>query len=356
MTDRAERDRLAWVTWLRVVAILGVVVIHTVGSTAAGPGSTTTVDGWVARWLDLSFIWAVPVFVMLSGLLSLDPSRFRGSGDYLRRRAWRLVPAVVVWNLVYVAYLSLTRDGWWTGPREVLAAVLEGRVAPHLYFFWIVLGLSLLTPVLVPWVACASRREVVVAALAAYAVPVLSTWPLGADGAPVGLIHVAWTWWLPYLGAYLTGRALHGVLLPRRWVPAAVLAVLGLCALLSWQWRNPAAPAWLEEWLGAHYYSPSVAVLSVLVVLLAQTLVRPGGALAALARPAATRLAGPVGGATLGVFGLHYLVLLVGIDTGVLGEPVAPWPVLVLRAAVVAVVTTVLVLVLRRVPVVRAVL
>ena len=40
---------LAWVSWLRVVAVLGVVMIHTVGATASGPGSTTTVDGWVAR-------------------------------------------------------------------------------------------------------------------------------------------------------------------------------------------------------------------------------------------------------------------------------------------------------------------
>ncbi len=354
MSDRA--DRLAWVTWLRVVAILGVVLIHTVGATAAGPGSTTTVDGWVARVLDLSFVWAVPVFVMLSGALSLDPSRFRGSGHYLRRRAWRLVPAVVVWNLVYVLYMALTRDGWWEGPRSAVVKVLVGDVAPHLYFFWIVLGLSLLTPVLVPWLARASRREVVVAALVAYAVPVLSTWPLGPDGGRVGLSHVAWTWWLPYLGPYLMGRALRGVRLPGRWVPVAVLAVVGLCGLLSWQWRNPAAPAWLEEWLGAHYYSPSVGLLSVLVLLLAQTLVRPGGALGALAGPAAMRLAGPVGSATLGIFGLHYLVLLVGLDTGLLGGPVAAWPVLLVRAGVVAVVTTVVVVTLRRVPVVRAVL
>ena len=354
MTDRA--DQLAWVTWLRVVAILGVVVIHTVGATAAGPGSTTTVDGWVARVLDLSFVWAVPVFVMLSGALSLDPSRFRGSGHYLRKRAWRLVPAVVVWNLVYVLYLTFTRDGWWKGPREVLAKVLVGDVAPHLYFFWIVLGLSVITPVLVPWLARASRREVLVAALVAYAVPVLSTWPLGPDGGRVGLSHVAWTWWLPYLGPYLMGWALRGVRLPERWVPAAVVGVVAVCALQSWQWRNPAAPAWLEEWLGVHYYSVPVAVLSVQVLLLAQTLVRPGGGLRWLAAPSWMRLAGPVGSATLGVFGLHYLVLLAATDTGLFGEPVAPWPVLLLRAGLVAVVTTLLVVALRRVPVVRAVL
>lgn len=348
--------QLAWVTWLRLGAIYGVVLIHTVGATASGPGSTTTVDGWVARALDLPLLWAVPVFVMLSGALSLDPRRYRGSGAYLRRRMERLVPAVVVWHLVYVAYLALTRPDWWQGGGDALARVVEGRVAPHLYFLWIVLGLSLLTPLLVPWVARSSRREWLVAALVAYAVPVLSTWPLGAEGGRVGLSHAAWTWWLPYLGPYLMGWALRGVVLPPRLVLPAQAVVVAVMALLTWQWRNPAAPEWLERWAGAHYYGPTVAVLAVLVVLLAQTLVRPGGALGVLAEARVLRVVGPVSDATLGIFALHFLVLLVATDTGWLGEPVAAWPVLVLRFAVVAVVTTVLVLALRRVPGVRLVL
>lgn len=347
---------LAWVSWLRVVAVLGVVMIHTVGATASGPGSTTTVDGWVARALDLPFLWAVPVFVMLSGALGLDPGRYRGSGPYLRRRAWRLVPGLVVWHAVYVSYLALTRDGWWQGVGPTLARVVQGQVAPHLYFFWIVLGLSLLTPLLVPWVARSGRREWVVAALAAYAVPVLSTWPLGTDGARVGLSHAAWSWWLPYLGAYLMGWALRGVTLPRSSVvPAAGLAV-GLSVLLTWQWRSDDAPGWLEQWVGAHYYSPTVGLLSVLVLLLAQTLVRPEGPLRVLTRPAVLGPVDAVAAAGMGIFALHYLVLLVGVDTGVLGDPVAPWPVLLARFLVVSAATTALVLVLRRVPVLRQVL
>lgn len=347
---------LAWVSWLRTVAISGVILIHVTGSTASGPGSTSTVDGWVARALNLPFLWAVPVFVMLSGALTLDPARFRGTAEHLRKRVARLVPAVVVWNLVYVVYLSLTREDWWAGPREVLARVLVGDVAPHLYFLWIVLGLSLLTPLLVPWIAGTTRRHWVVAALVAYAVPVLSTWPLGPDGARAGLEHSAWTWWLPYLGAYLMGWALRGVRLPRPWLVPAVLVAGGLTALLTWQWRNPAAPLWLEEWFSASYYGPSVAVLSVLVVLVAQSTLAPDGPLSLLARPRVLRLVQPVAASTLGIFALHYLVLLVGIDTGVLGEPVAPWPQLVLRAALVGVVTTGLVIALRKVPVVRQVL
>ena len=75
-----------------------------------------------------------------------------------------------------------------------------------------------------------------------------------------------------------------------------------------------------------------------------------------LARPAVLRRVSPLGDATMGIFALHYLVLLVGLDSGLLGEPVDSWQVLVGRFVAVSVVTTALVLALRRVPLVRVVL
>ncbi|WP_298749319.1 acyltransferase [uncultured Serinicoccus sp.] len=348
----------AWISWLRCLAVYGVVLIHTVGATATAgaQGETDPVDGWVARALDLPLLWVVPVFVMVSGALALDPARYPGAGEFLRRRVWRLVPAVVVWNLVYVVYLSLTRPGWWAGPAEAVQRVLVGEVAPHLYFLWIVLGLSLLTPLLLPWLARTGRRAWLVAAAGAYAVPVLSLWPLGPGGEPVGVTHAAWTWWLPYLGAYLTGWALRGVRVPDRLLPVLVLVVVALSVLLTWQWSNPAAPTWLQDWAGAHYYSPTVAVLSVAVYLLAQALLEPGGAQSVMTSDRVMAVVDPVGRATLGIFAMHFLVLLVGTDTGVLGAPVAPWPVLLARFVLVAAVTTGLVLLGRRVPGVRRVL
>ncbi|HLS64005.1 MAG TPA: acyltransferase [Ruania sp.] len=347
---------IPWVTWLRIITIYAVVMVHTAGATVADPSSTTTVNGWVARAFDLPLMWALPVFVMLSGTLALDPERFRGSGDYLRRRALRLVPATLFWNAVYVTDLVLTTRGWGEDWRDAVGLVLAGEVAPHLYFFWIVLGLSVLTPVLVPWIAQTGRRAWLVAAGGAWLVPILSMFPLLPGGERLGVHTSAWTWWVPYLGAYLMGWALRGVRLPRWAVPPAGVLTVALMALLTWQWENPSAPEWLQQWFPANYYSPTVAVLSCLVVLLAQTFVRPGGVAGVLTGPRVMRLAQPVAAATLGIFAMHYLVLITGVRLGVLGEPVTSWPVLLARFVIVSMVTTVLVLVLRRVPVVRRVL
>lgn len=347
---------IAWVTWLRIVAVYGVVLIHTAGPTAAGSGSTTTLDGWVARALDLPFMWAVPVFVMLAGTLSLDPERFRGSAPYLRKRLTRLGPAILFWNAVYLGYLLITVEDWGDAWHDAVGLVLAGEVAPHLYFFWIVLGLSVLTPVLVPWIAGSSRRTWVIAAVAAWSVPVLSTWPLLPSGEPLGVHTAAWSWWIPYLGAYLMGWALRGVTLPRWSIVPAVALTVTLMGLLTWQWKNPEAPEWLDLWFPASYYGLTVAVLSCLVLLLAQTLVRPGGIGGVLTTPAVMRMATPVGAATLGIFALHFLVLAIATRTGVLGAPETAWPIVLLRFLIVATVTTAVVLALRRVPIVRTVL
>lgn len=351
----ASKGPIAWVTWLRIVAIYAVVMIHTAGSSAAAADSRQSVDGWVSRALDFSLMWAVPVFVMISGALALDPTRFRGTGDFLRKRLRRLVPAIVVWHMVYLAYFAAT-TGDWVGVQDTFSRAVTGQVAPHLYFFWIVLGLSVLTPVLVPWLAQVSRRAWVIAALLAWSVPILSMWPLLNDGSRLGVVESAWSWWVPYLGAYLMGWALRGVVLSRRAQLTAALAAVAMMGLLTWQWNNPEVPTWIPLWLGAHYYSPLVAALSVLVFLLAQATIRADGALSLLTQPRVLRWAAPVGEATMGIFALHFLILIIGTDTGILGTPETTWPMVLLRFVVVAVVTTVLVLVLRRVPYVRQVL
>ena len=350
---------LAWVSWLRVVAIAGVVCIHTAGLTAIAPGARGTLHGRLAIALDFGARWAVPVFVMLSGALLLDPARYRGGREVLRRRAVRLLPAVLFWNLVYLGVRRWVLDqpyGW----RDVVEWSLTGRVYTALYFFWIVLGLALVTPVLMPWVASVDRRTVRWVGLAA-ALPVMltvATQPLRGGGPK--WVETPWTWWIGYLGCYLLGWGLRPVTLGARGTAAAVAGVLGLTSLLAWQWRNPHEPAaTLERYLPAEsYYTPAVLACAVLVFLVASSLGRHRGrAAAAGGGDAAARLGRRLGDATLGVFAAHLLVLQWVLTWPVLGggDAATGVPQLLGRCAAVLVTTYALVLVAGRVPVLRKV-
>lgn len=347
----------AWLSWMRFVAICGVVAIHTCAANVVRPRALETLRGQVAIVLDLGATFAVPVFVMASGALMLDPGLFRGNAAFLRRRAGRLVPPLLFWHAWY-AVLLIVVIGVDLSARELTVKTLNGNLYAALYFFWIVVGLSLLTPVLVPFVAANGRRGALVAGGVLAAIPVITTATREFREAPMVFADWALTWWLPYLGLFLLGYGLRGVVLrgPLLWL--VTTAAVGLGLVNAWQWRNPDAPAWLPVLTPVGYYS-LVTVLQALAVFLAfQGLIHPDGPLRALTRPAGVRLGRLLGDATLGVYGLHLTVLYLVVENGIGGR--RPWTLtthdLGIRLLVVLVVTYAIVLALRRVPYVRAVL
>ncbi|MCG8151031.1 acyltransferase family protein, partial [Pimelobacter simplex] len=88
---------------LRIMAILGVLAIHIFGLILGEEQLRGTSTWYFGLIIDLGSTWCVPVFVMISGALLLDPrAHVGGPGIFLRKRALRLVPALVVWHLVYL--------------------------------------------------------------------------------------------------------------------------------------------------------------------------------------------------------------------------------------------------------------
>ncbi len=349
----APAEQLHWVSWLRVLAICGVVTIHATGATAVRPDAWSTGVGALAIVLNRGFNYTVPVFVMLSGALLLDPGRYRGDADFLRRRALRLVPAVIVWHLFYWGFRVFYLDqsvAW----QSALKLTLNGRLFTALYFFWIVLGLAVVTPVLVAWVADASRRAVLIAGAAAAAIPAMTTATVAFRGAPLNWVETPWTWWMPYLGVYILGWGLRGVVLRGPALFAALFSAVAIGAVIAATFRREGVPVWFTGLIGG-YYSLGVQLFAVLVFLVAQAMVRPGGLLGGLCRAGPARVGRMLGAATLGVFALHLAVLSVSYDLPVVGGSPAASTVLELlgRLGGVLVVTFLLVLAMRRIPVVR---
>jgi surface polysaccharide O-acyltransferase-like enzyme len=344
-------------SWLRVVAICSVVCIHTAGYNAAQPSSLHTLRGQLARLLDFGSDYAVPVFVMVSGAMMLDPGRFAGPGAFLRKRAARLVPPVVFWHAWYLG-LVVVVIGHDLTVRSAASAILNGRLYTALYFFWIVLGLSIIAPVLIPFIRDYGRRAALVAGLVAAAVPVLTLATVRLRGTGLVFADTALTWWFPYVGFFLLGYGLRGVVLrgPVLWL--VTLGAGGMAVLNAWQWRNPDAPRWLQDLSPVGYYSFTGTLFACLVYLAFQGHLSPGGPLRVASGPRGVRLGRLLGDATLGVFALH-LTVLYFVQRAEIGGPRLASPTaqeMLLRLLVVLVVTWAIVLVLRRIPYVRALL
>lgn len=355
--ERPAVDPTAWISWLKVVAIAAVVSIHTAGFTAIIDGARHKRQGQLAILIDIGATFSVPIFVMVSGALLLDPARFTSTSAFLRRRAVRLLPAVVFWHLFYWAFRV-----WYmhqhVSPDDALKWTLTGNLFTALYYFWIVLGLTIVAPVLIPWIATASRAWLLGAGALAAAMPALTIATYKMRGTPVVWVETPWTWWVFYLGFFLLGWGLRGIVLRGAWLVLAALAVVVIGLSLAWQWHNPGTPVILTRLNPVSYYGLGVHVYALLIFVVVQSVVRTGGLLEGLARGATARWARTLADATLGVFALHQAVMVVswripwfdGRGAAISAEQ------LIVRIGVVLVVTYVIVLALRRVPYVRRVL
>jgi surface polysaccharide O-acyltransferase-like enzyme len=313
----SNSGQLAYTSYLRVVAIIGVVLIHTAGLTYGNDALRHSGAWWVASLATFSTKWAVPAFVMVSGALLLQPPADRSVSVFYRRRLSRIGIPLVVWHVVYIT-LSATILADSVQPRMLVARFLRGESYVGLYFFWLILGLYLVTPLLWPIVAGISRRAlgVVGALLVAAAALNRSTLQLIGEleggSSPAG-DPTFFTQFVPYIGFFILGYALRDVIVRGSGRVLALAALTtALCLELTWQVTGPfvfgtEAARILNTVMPVSYQGWVLGAAAVAVFVLAHSVMHPQSR---WAQPRAARWARAAGDLTLGVYATHQVVLI----------------------------------------------
>ncbi len=124
--------------YLRVAAILAVVVLHVSGQNFRHVDIHS--GDWYAMniWESMSR-WGVPIFAMISGALFLSSDYT--IGRLLRKNVLRIVIAFFSWSTIY---LFLTNEAWDT--TSVLTQLTTGYF--HMWFLYMIAGMYLLVPIL----------------------------------------------------------------------------------------------------------------------------------------------------------------------------------------------------------------
>ena len=182
MEKQLER-REVWVDWMRVAACFMVVIVH-----ATEPFSLilTRSDAFWSSFFD-SFVRAcVPLFIVASSYLQF-PLHY-SSGEFLRRRAVRILIPFIIWTLVY-AFV-------WGEPVSNLKDLLLNfnYAAGHLWFVYMLLGVYILMPMLSPWAEKVSKKELQVYLgiwLFTTLIPLIRDWvsndPIAITYGPTGI-------------------------------------------------------------------------------------------------------------------------------------------------------------------------
>ena len=169
---------LLYIDVLRVMAAMAVVVIHVADRVVTTLDKASPGGWWVGDFAESATRWAVPVFIMISGVLMLSPSRTEPAETFFRRRAQRIVPALLFWSVAYLGMQALLINRFHMKVQELdhftvsdaMHLIAYGVPYNHLWYFCMLPGLYLLVPCMRSWVGRVSPAQCLAVAVAILAV------------------------------------------------------------------------------------------------------------------------------------------------------------------------------------------
>ena len=139
MNKTTEKSaRLHYLDWLQVLAVLGVILFHTlVPFDELVPWGIKNAERSALATLFSVFFtpWGMPFFFLMAGVTSWFSLRRRTPGRYTRERVTQLLIPFIIGAIVLtpiVAYYELTHSGWWKG-GSIIEFILSTEARTYFY-------------------------------------------------------------------------------------------------------------------------------------------------------------------------------------------------------------------------------
>lgn len=97
---------MIWLDNSRIIAIYAVVFLHVSAGVVIG-NDVGTEYWWVGNVYDSAVRWCVPVFVMISGALLLDPNKQEDLATFYTKRLSRILVPIIFWSAFFLAWAFL---------------------------------------------------------------------------------------------------------------------------------------------------------------------------------------------------------------------------------------------------------
>ena len=212
-----------------------------------GPG---TMNWYVCNIWDASTRWAVPIYIMLSGSLLLDPNRVESPSRFYHKRLMRIGVPLVFWSLVFM-FVDVYYTGWrathnvlenyetydttykgwvflWPNhtrwewfkylvfyrPQAAWINLLKGQPYTHMHFIFRIAGLYTFTPVLRVCLRHISRPMLIATVITMLAMSSADSIANNVTGTELS----AFARFVPFLGYYLAGYLLRNAVLSGWWL------------------------------------------------------------------------------------------------------------------------------------------
>jgi len=201
---------------MRALAILMVIGIHVASAYVYnGEFAAEATANWkAANWIMGFLRPAVPLFIMISGALLLQPSKASEPIKvFFKKRILRVLVPFALWSAVFAAWRL-----WFLHQPVTLGGAIadffQGGVYIHFWFMYVLLALYIVTPILRQYTKQASRSNLTYALGIWLVASILLPFVRDQWGLEINLMyHIPIT---SYAGFYLAGYYLSQITVPHK--------------------------------------------------------------------------------------------------------------------------------------------
>lgn len=238
---------------LRFIATIAVILLHTV-TIVSLQFKAINLDSWfLATFVNASLRFCVPIFIMISGALNLDPDK---DFQLVKRLKTVLLP-FLFWSVIYIAYV-------YNNEKDLginLSQLIQKPAYYHLWFPYMLIGLYLLTPLIRSFI---SKTSIIKTALVFWLVwsvafPIISHYTSLVPYIDLNFMQ-------GYLGLYLFGYYLSKTSfnIPKWALGILYMAISVITFYLVWQESHT------HQTFDQYFFgnlTPNVLVMSVAIFL-----------------------------------------------------------------------------------------
>ena len=349
------RGRAVYVDLIRTVAMVAVILLHASGryiitGQELNQMNPMEITGWgvVDIYQSVAVPLGVPLFLMLSGALLLQPEKQESLNSFFKKRWARIGLPSLFWGTAYFAWDFMVQKIP-VSSSVIIQGILNGPYT-QLWYIYVLIGLYLITPILRIFIANADmsmiKYFVILWVVGVAIIPFFSLFTTYQLNRNVFTIT-------GYVGFFVLGTYLSTVHIRRSTL--SIFIVLGI-ALTAFGTYMMAATGGTDMYFFQQYFSPTVIFTSVMVFLLLVT-VKPISAqteTSSSKHSKVNKLIKVISHNTLGIFFIHVMIIE-SIQKGYFGfvinrdtlNPIIEAPLL---TVIVLFVSLAIILILKRVP------
>ena len=194
---------MIWIDKARISAALAIVVLHS-AILVQSANMIGSEYWWLGNIYNSLVRWAIPVFVMISGALLLDPGKNESLGLFYRKRFTRIIIPLFAWSAIYLYldYIYAATYGIQISKQQIFLNLLEGKPHFHLWFLYMIIGLYLFTPFFRLIIRNSSQRKLQILVLIMFLISAFSF--IYTELLP-GIPPLFITKFIPYIPYYFLG-------------------------------------------------------------------------------------------------------------------------------------------------------